>query len=95
MSRSFRISALVFSSTQLIGLSSVGLESHTSLLLAMFREGCGVYLTCVNFSPENHDSASYSRLHHRAVLSVIIYDLILSILDVLPGSVSPGGGKQA
>src|SRR5882724_5863241 len=53
MSLSFRISALVFSSTQLMELPSVGLESHTCSCQChvTWREGKP---TCINFTTENH-----------------------------------------
>jgi len=91
MSRSFRMSALVFNSTQLIGPSSVGLISHTET--CQLRQIFEVYLrTCIYFPTQNHDRIADSCLHDRTILSMIVHDLILSILNILSGGLVPCTG---
>jgi hypothetical protein len=94
MSLSFRISALVFSSTQFIGLSSVGLESQTDPQLAGNLENI-ISHTCIHLSTENHHRVSYSSLHYGTILSVIVDSLVLSVFDIFSRSLGPCLWKQA
>jgi hypothetical protein len=83
ISLSFRMSALVFSSTQLIGLPSVGLESHTCICQCHVTRK-EEELACIDFTTEDHHRIAYASFHDRAILGVIVDDFVLSIFNVVP-----------
>jgi hypothetical protein len=84
------ISALVFSSTQFIGLSPDGLESQTVTISYMYSPGViWELLARVNFSTYYESGVAYSRLNNRTILSIVIDNLVLSIFDIFSRSISP------
>ncbi len=82
ISLSFRMSTLVFNSTQLIGLPSVVLQSHTFGYQMSFYIRERSFFTCIDFTTENHDSISNASSHNGTVLGVIIDDFVLTIFDI-------------
>ncbi len=90
ISLSFRISAVVFSSTQLIGESSTGLQSHTESNQRGSSK-CFDNLTCIHFTTNYYGRATNTRLDDRAILGIIVDYLILTVLDVFSRSFGPCG----
>lgn len=90
ISRSERGSTDVLSSTQLMPLSgTAGLMSQTvgRYLASIVSSAHG--LTSIYFSAKNHGSLADSSPDYRAVLSVIVHYLVLTALNVIPGSSVP------
>jgi len=93
MSRSFRISALVLSSTHLMGAPfSGGLESQTAAPSAGSPKrghACRSKRTCVHFPAQAEHCFADSRSHDGAVLGLIVYDLLVAGLDEISAGFSP------
>lgn len=84
MSRSFSISADVFSSTQLIGSSLFsGLQSHTITCQNLVTRKATDGPTSIDLAAKYHLCLSDSCTHHRAILSVIVCQYLFSIVNVV------------